>query len=380
MITEQVRTEVLAALRRMAQGDFHIEIPPPEEDAELILAVNELALNLRRWVEEGQSLVGGDLSVHFGDGGELVDLLRDIQANLRHLVWQARAAAAGDLTQSVEAMGELAEVFNGMLRSLREAQDALMHKNDELDAINAHLQQLNQLKDDFLSIVSHDLRSPLTSIIGHAQLMVEEEEERELEHQRRAMAQRRALDAIVRAGNRQLDLVNDLLDLARIESGRITLSLQPGRIGDVLAESRDLMVGYAGDRRSEVELQVPVDEPEVRFDHARMLQVVNNLLSNAIKFTQPGERIECGLTWSTPGEITVYVRDHGQGIPLEEQPLIFDRFAQVRSEARQGMRGTGLGLAISKTIVELHSGRIWVESRPGEGSTFLFTLPLASRS
>ena len=143
--------------------------------------------------------------------------LRNVQANLRHLVWQSRMAATGDLTQTVEAMGSLSDAFNEMLAGMRDAREALVRKNQELDSTNRRLAELNRMKDEFLSVVSHDLRSPLTSIIGYAQFV--------LRNRRSDLPEDviHALETIDLAGHRQLDLINDLLDLARIEAGRITL-------------------------------------------------------------------------------------------------------------------------------------------------------------
>ena len=114
------------------------------------------------------------------------------------------------------------------------------------------------------------------------------------------------------------------------------------------------------------------------FDRARILQVVNNLVSNAIKFSDPGRAITVGLERSEPASVSVYVRDWGEGVAPEEIPLLFDKFSQARSKSRTHVKGSGLGLAISKTIVELHGGQIRVESEQGKGSTFSFTLPIAT--
>ena len=187
---------------------------------------------------------------------------------------------------------------------------------------------------------------------------------------------RQALEVIYRAAQREVALVNDLLDMARIESGKLRIDPQPGRVSEVLAESKETMIGYAGDRRSAIDVMVPENEPEMLFDKARILQVVNNLLSNAIKFTEPGTRIELGLAVIDGHGVTVYVKDRGPGIPPDEIPQLFDKFTQGRTKARNGRLGSGLGLAISKHIIELHKGRIWVESEVDAGSTLLLLATL----
>lgn len=363
-------SSVVDALQRMAEGDFEVELAADAADPELARAVNLLAAQLKGWVRQGQALAWGDLSARVDGHGELADLLRDFQSNLRHLAWHARAAATGDLTQSVEAMGDLSDSFGQMLERLRESQEGLVRKRQEQEETLERLRRLNQIKDEFLQVVSHDLRSPLTAVIGYASMLLDEDDGRmPYEH-------RQALEVILRASQREMDLVNDLLDLARIESGKVQMNRLPGRVSEVLAESRMTMLGYAGDRRSTIELLVPLDEPRVLMDRGRILQVVNNLLSNAIKFSDPGAKVEMGLEAGDDG-IMVYVRDGGQGIPPEELPILFEKFAQGRSKARKGKAGSGLGLAISKQIVEMHGGRIWAESEAGSGSTFYFTLPVA---
>jgi signal transduction histidine kinase len=368
--TTDVERELSDALRRLAGGDPRVELSAEAAASELGGAVTLLAGSMHAWAVEGHALAGGRLSSRISGQGEMADALRSIQANLRHLVWQSRVASKGDLSQTVEAMGALSDAYNGMLQGMRDSRDELVRRNAELYEANRRLAELNRLKDEFLSIVSHDLRTPLTSIIGYSQFVLRKRQDELPEDVIQA------LETIQRAGHRQLELVNDLLDLAQIEAGRIQLEPEAGLLSAVLSESRELMLGYAGDRSTPIELSVPEPEPVVVFDRARILQVVNNLVSNAIKFSEQGRPVTVGLERPSLGEVAVYVRDRGQGMKPEDVPLLFEKYSRADSRARSGLKGTGLGLAISKSIVELHGGRIWVESEAGKGSTFAFTLPV----
>jgi signal transduction histidine kinase len=373
MGSPDVDSELATALRRLAAGELEVHLSPEAAETEAGRALLLLAGSLHAWAREGHALAEGRLSERISGQGEVADALRSIQANLRHLVWHSHVAAKGDLSQTVEAMGSLSDAFNRMLQGLRDSRDELVRRNAELNEVNRRLAELNRLKDEFLSIVSHDLRTPLTSIIGYSQFVLRRRQE-ELPAD---VVQ--ALETIQRAGHRQLELVNDLLDLAQIEAGRINLEPEAGLLSAVLAESRDLMLGYAGERSTPIELSIPDPEPVVVFDRARILQVVNNLVSNAVKFSEAGRPVTVKLERPSLAEVAVYVRDLGEGMRPEEIPLLFERFSQARSTAkREGIKGSGLGLAISKSIVELHGGRIWVESEAGKGSTFAFTLPVAS--
>jgi PAS domain S-box-containing protein len=221
-------------------------------------------------------------------------------------------------------------------------------------------------RDEVLGVVAHDLRNPLSAILIASELLHDRGGQRE-------PPGARAAEAIHRAAGRMQRLIQDLLDVTRIESG--TLSVEGARIdlAQIVAESVEAQSSLAASADLELRVELARDLPEVWGDRDRLLQVLENLLGNAIKFTGPGGRISVGASART-GEALVWVSDTGPGIAEEDLPHVFDRFWQTR---RTGRAGAGLGLPIVKGIVEAHRGRVWIESGLGRGSTFLFTLPTA---
>ena len=238
---------------------------------------------------------------------------------------------------------------------------------------NARLYQIAQrairVRDDVLGIVAHDLRSPLASMLMQAELLRRPGAEPE----RRS---RNPAEKIERSATRMNRLIENLLDVTRVEAGR--LSLEPARLvaGQVIADSLDEQRPLADSASLELGVDVAADTPEIWADRDRLLQVFENLVGNAIKFTAPGGQI-CVGAGARNGDVLFWVRDSGAGIASEHLPHLFDRFWQAR---KAGRRGAGLGLPIVKGIVEAHGGRIWVESTPGRGSVFFFTIPAAPRT
>ena len=216
--------------------------------------------------------------------------------------------------------------------------------------------------------MSHELRTPLNAIIGYSEML--QEEARDLQQD----AFIPDLEKINAAAKHQLSLINDILDLAKIEAGRMELELTDFHLPTVIDTAVTLVRERAG--RRGITLQATVDPQlgDVRADERKLKQVMLNLLSNAIKFTPEGGRID--VRAGVHDEIVeVSVADTGVGIAPEDQQAVFEEFRQVGT-ADKKVEGTGLGLALSRRFVELHGGRIWVESQVGEGSTFTFTLPV----
>ncbi|KYF76865.1 hypothetical protein BE17_39095 [Sorangium cellulosum] len=226
-------------------------------------------------------------------------------------------------------------------------------------------------RDDFLGIVSHDLRNLLSGIVLSVDLLSQDTPAQD-EESEAAMAAKR----IRRYAARMSRLIDDLVDVASIESGKLATNVGRGDASALLADAVDMFQPMASDRGITLELDVADRPLPVDFDEERVLQVVSNLLMNSIKFTSPGGRIRVRGE-RAEGELLVSVSDTGPGIPVDMLELVFERFWQVGKKDR---RGLGLGLYICKSIVEAHGGRIWVESRMGEGSTFYFTIPGRSGS
>ncbi len=240
---------------------------------------------------------------------------------------------------------------------------------EELEKTNERLRELNKMKDEFVSIVSHDLRSPLTGIMLFSDMFLMKTFGELTEKQKEAV------QSIQKATQHLTKLINNLLDLAKIEAGKIELHKLKGRIGDTVKESINVMQFNAHEKKIDIKLNLSETEPEISADWLKIFQVMNNLISNAIKFTHEGGSVTISVRYSQDN-VEVSVTDTGQGIAEDDIPLIFDKFRQVKSKATRGEKGTGLGLAIAKNLIELHGGKIWVESTMGKrGTTFYFTIP-----
>ncbi|MFL5462893.1 MAG: PAS domain S-box protein [Gemmatimonadaceae bacterium] len=228
-------------------------------------------------------------------------------------------------------------------------------------------QQATKARDDVLAVVAHDLRNPLNTVSMAVSLMLESTPPERVQ-------ERRQVEIVRRAADRMNRMIQDLLDVKRMESGRLTIELKPEEPGSLINDTVDMLRPLAAGTGIMLDTALDDDLPCVVADVARIQQVLSNLVGNAVKFTPLNGRITVSAE-RIDGEVRFGVIDTGPGIPAEQVPHIFGRFWQARASDR---RGIGLGLAIAKGIVEAHNGRIWVESHVGLGSTFYFTLPSAS--
>jgi Na+/proline symporter/nitrogen-specific signal transduction histidine kinase len=252
----------------------------------------------------------------------------------------------------------------------------LEQKSRELEAATAELRQANErlkeldrMKDDFVSMVTHELRTPLTSIRAFSEIL---RQDPNVELSQR----KKFLDIITKETERLTRLINQVLDLSKIESGRAEWHESQVDVKEVISDSVTGMEQVFEEKGIRVELQLPESAPRVPGDVDRIIQVMLNLLSNAVKFCEPGKgRIEIALSEGRDG-LRIDVRDNGPGVSAEDQALIFDKFRQAGDTLTNKPHGTGLGLPISRHIVEHHGGKLWVESAPGGGACFSFTLPL----
>ncbi len=224
-------------------------------------------------------------------------------------------------------------------------------------------------RDDVLGIVAHDLRNPLNNILMHASHL------RRLSAEREPRAQKTA-EAIERAATRMNRLIQDLLDVTRMEAGRLSVEQGCVSAGRLISDFVEGQQSLAAAASLELRLDVAANLPEVWADRDRLLQVLENLVGNALKFTRPGGLLTVGAA-PREGEVLFWVADTGKGIAAESLPHIFDRFWQAEGAQPHG---AGLGLPIVKGIIEAHHGRIWVHSTRGQGTTFFFTLPTALRA
>jgi signal transduction histidine kinase len=242
--------------------------------------------------------------------------------------------------------------------------------NDELQRLYGELEDASRHKSEFLANMSHELRTPLNAIIGFSQVLREEMfgevNPKQAEY----------LDDIVSSGNHLLALINDVLDLSKVEAGQVELEIVPFSLREALERGVGMVRERATRDGVQVVLAAGPDVDVVEGDERRIRQVIFNLLSNAVKFTPAGGAVGVSAG-QVNGEVRVSVTDTGPGIAFEDQERIFDEFQQTEVGVAQ-REGTGLGLALSKRFVELHGGRIWVDSEPGKGSVFVFTLPARS--
>ena len=234
------------------------------------------------------------------------------------------------------------------------------------------MREADSLKSQFLANMSHELRTPLNSIIGFSRVILKGIDGDINE------TQEQDLTAIYNAGQHLLGLINDILDISRIEAGKMDLSFEEVDLEDIIRGVMSTASGLVRDKPIELVTDIPDELPSVHADNMRVRQILLNLVSNAAKFTEKGQ---IGISASVlkraeQNEILIAVFDTGAGIAPEDHEKLFERFSQVDASATRKAGGTGLGLAITRHLVELHGGRIWVESAPGEGSTFLFTLPV----
>jgi signal transduction histidine kinase len=240
----------------------------------------------------------------------------------------------------------------------------------------------NEAKGTFLASVSHELRTPLTSVLGFAKVIRRQLDERIIPHvdatdpkTQRAISQvRENVSVIVTEGERLTTLVNNVLDLAKIESGRMEWKKEPTSIAQVIDQAAATTSGLFDNKGLSLVREVPADLPEIVADRDGLVQVVINLFSNAVKFTERGG-VTCRAALTDEGML-VSVTDTGVGIAMADQAAVFEKFTQVGDMSTDKPHGTGLGLPICREIVEDHGGRIWVESAPGQGSTFAFVVPL----
>ncbi len=282
----------------------------------------------------------------------------------------ASAVKGGEVSLS-ELMRMLDETSHAIeySRQLEHKTAELERATDALRAANERLKELDRLKDEFLSTVTHELRTPLTSIRAFSEILYDNPD---IEVEQR----QEFLGLIIKESERLTRLINQVLDMAKIEAGEVDWSIEPMDLGGVVEQAAAATSQLFRDKGVELSVTAPRDLPPVAGDHDRLVQVAVNLLSNAAKFTPAGGRV-CVIAAPSPDGVRVAVADSGPGIDAEHHALIFERFRQVGDTMTDKPQGTGLGLAISKRIVEHLGGHIGVTSAPGQGATFFFVIPYA---
>jgi len=364
-----VRTPETEPRPNILEGIIHVTLPVDNEARQWSLVVLVLA-----------GLSGGFLAI-------LVFYLVTqyvILSPVRELRAVTEKVTGGDIDiradiRTRDEFEELADAFNDMLAHLQASHDELRTINRSLDVkledlarTNVALYESNRLKSEFIANVSHELRTPLGLIINFAELLRDtldnppEDRSRLVRYAQNIFSNGRAL----------LEIINDLLDLAKIEAGRIELHITEFSVADTCQALIDFVRPLADKKR--IDLQGPPGDalPEMQSDSGKVKQILYNLLSNAIKFTPEGGAVRLGAVCEDEGFIRLSVSDTGPGIPSDKLGLIFEKFRQIDSSLTREHSGTGLGLAITKELVGVLGGGIRVESEVDKGSMFIVTLPL----
>ena len=303
---------------------------------------------------------------------------------LYHLRDVSDAITHGDINQRAtldteDEFRELADAFNRMLRHMTETQEQISDVNQELDGrvdqlaqLNLQLYEANRVKSDFLANMSHELRTPLNSIIGFSDVLrgIEALDDK----------QRRYAENIQKSGRLLLEMINDILDLAKVEAGKMEIRRSDVNLSRLISAQSDMIQSLSEDKNISLSIEVPDDLPTAHQDANKLGQILNNLLGNAIKFTPEGGMITVRATDLGDGRFRLLVKDTGVGIAEEDHGVIFQKFRQSRKVLDgEGLTreyaGTGLGLSIVKELAKLLGGEIDFESELGQGSSFWVTLP-----
>lgn len=323
-------------------------------------------------------LVGGTLSILCF----YLITTRLILQPVRVLQETAQRVSEGDLNirsdiSTGDEFQQLSETFNAMLTNLNETTDQLRSINTGLDLkigqlaeANVALYESNRLKSEFLANVSHELRTPLNSILGFADLL------KDALGAGADAKTSRYVHNILQSGRALLDLINDLLDLAKIEAGRMDIRSEPLSVGDLFEGLENILKPLCEPRQLVIDTSVTNNVPILQTDPGKLQQVLYNFLANAIKFSPNGSAIDLVAEREGEEHVRISVTDRGPGIALDKQQIIFEKFRQVDASVTRSHSGSGLGLAISKELTAMMGGTIGVRSAAGEGATFWIVLPL----
>ncbi len=297
--------------------------------------------------------------------------LKERLAELRaHFNEEADDSAVEELVrQNRDFVAVLAELEEKR-EQLEQLNRQLNLSNRELNEANAKLRELSEMKEEFLALTTHDLRSPLTVISGVISFFTSGRLG-DLSPEQKNM-----VSMMGRNTQNLIELVNDLLDASKLDSGTLRLDFASIDLGALVQEVRETMEPLAEQKEIALEANLSADLPPLSADRTKLRRILINLLSNALKFTQKGGRIQVAAERAAGDRVRVCVSDTGVGIPADDLARLFDKYEQARSRATRGEKGTGLGLYITRQLVELHGGTINVESEVGRGSTFCFTIPV----
>jgi len=344
-----------------------IQIEIRRELLDLGIPVEEIQQRVERWLIISLFIQGKITSAW---AGELLGIDReaflDMLDQLGVLYIDAPSEEAGEV-RATPAVSLLAEDRATLADLNRE----LARINRRLREANQQIREADRVKSEFVATISHELRTPLNTIIGFAKFMLNEGAGPVTD------MQRTDLTAIYSSGQHLLGLVNDILDLSKIEAGKVTLNKELLDFHEIAAGVMSSAIALIGDKPVELKEKIAPSLPPIWADRKRVRQIILNLVANAAKFTERGSITLRVKPVTEKGKLFVLcaVEDSGIGIRQEDIPTIFEAFRQLDSSSARRAQGTGLGLPISRRLAELHGGHMWVESELGAGSTFYFTLP-----
>ncbi|QTA79305.1 Two component system response regulator/histidine kinase [Desulfonema limicola] len=339
-------------------GDY-----PDNEIKQLVTYVNKFLKEYDNSTDLIYALSKGDLNFEVPRGKILfLHSLKSLQANLRHLTWKTQQIAKGDFSHEIDFMGDFSAAFNSMIRQLKESFQKV--------------EAATRAKSEFLANMSHEIRTPMNSILGFLELS--------LEDSNLPGVHKNNISTAYNSAKSLLTLINDILDVSKLESGRLELEKQTFNLQEIMDDTLQMFEMKCREKGLTLSCQI---HPELSLyfkgDCLRLRQILINLLGNALKFTAAGgiivtaePLVEPKDNTIVPGMIHFAVSDTGIGIPLERIDSIFEPFTQAESSTSRRFGGTGLGTTISKQLVELMGGRIWAESQVGKGSIFHFTVKM----
>ncbi len=300
---------------------------------------------------------------------------------LRQLRRSADRVAKGNIdvrshVRTGDEFEQLSDTFNSMLARLSDAREQLQAINrsldvklDEVSRANVALSEANKLKSEFIANVSHELRTPLNSIIGFAELLTEIADNQDNERAGKYA------ENILSSGRSLLEIINDLLDLAKIEAGKIILHIEKTSLTGICEDLLRLVAPLTDAKKLQVQFLFAPNIPLLETDGGKLQQILYNLLSNSIKFTPSGGQIRIEAEMASDELVSVSVMDNGPGISKEDQEHIFDKFTQVDTSATRPHGGAGLGLAIARELAALLGGELSLTSELGQGAAFTLTIP-----
>lgn len=340
----------------------------------LVYASGRLARSIHSLTAGARRIAGGDFA-----GPPILAETHDEIETLADAFNVMTASVRRNIEMREQAAAELDALNRSLETRVRERTRELEALNAALNQANEELKELDRLKSNFLATVSHEFKTPLTSIKAFAEILHDELEEQEVSDELR-----RFLRIIDSESDRLARLIKNVLDLSRIESGRMVWRMTDFPVSSVIEATIDGLLPALKEKHIRLERDVRCGPVRIHGDPDRVQEVIANVLDNAIKASAAGQRIVVGCSEAAErrdGEqrmLRVFIRDEGHGIPADQIEQIFDRFHQVTDRGRRRKGGTGLGLAICREITEHHGGRIWAESQVGGGSTFHITLPIAT--